>query len=725
MHCLSNSGRKVADQSVYGVTRFCTTGQRRLFRAAVCIESTVGPRRDMGRKRVSIGPTSHMDVKLEAMKKPSLIESEAQEGGHEQEVLDGSSDAQETQMDASFNGDSDSHFTDLECLKIYCTLTSWQEFNNALPGIMHENFVRGSMRANGGTLPCFKCHRNFSSPLDIISHLRKCRKRVMKCIAETPVPELAGPHVKRKPVAKRTINFDISVASLDELKHEPSLWLQLTPTEKLDVLKLIFPGRDVECFAIRPSGQKCPTFNDYKRAIAHLDACVQPMYLTYVGERASEFRLLDKKVRARYVREGMAMCVQLPCIECGRLFTHHYGLLYHVERCNVSVDEMPWKCYRCGFQTKRSKSQEHLRDCWGSEREQQDAPQEPATPVMGTLGDVNLRSGKAILKEVDGVIEIGGVKKMVNEINAEEAIKSILGSNKSILTPRRRRSAGGGRASVSAGVIPETSTRLTVSGDGKMRFKFRKADAKAGVAGMSGYPRYLEQVQKSHELWREEVTALPYCSRLSDIQPAVWEATSNSSELPFASKESVGLRVHEEWDVEHIDVPQSCRRIRCLSSTELFNETNESVTVAYCGGPINAIRVAPNTMSNGDDVVAVVTYPCEITLVGKDMRSADGFVQLDTTTIPQKSPESTIVPVTAEPTYPPPVHNLTWTSRDAAQYVVGVNAAGGAVIWDLQRSVDTPQVLLDPTWSSPVTYAVFVGEHEGKESGYWYLRDPL
>lgn len=31
---------------------------------------------------------------------------------------------------------------------------------------------------------------------------------------------------------------------------------------------------------------------------------------------------------------------------------------------------------------------------------------------MGTLGDVNLRSGKAILKEVDGVIEIGGVKKV-------------------------------------------------------------------------------------------------------------------------------------------------------------------------------------------------------------------------------------------------------------------------------------------------------------------------
>ncbi|KAK6059002.1 hypothetical protein COOONC_03406 [Cooperia oncophora] len=85
----------------------------------------------------------------------------------------------------------------------------------------------------------------------------------------------------------------------------------------------------------------------------------------------------------------MAMCMQLPCIECGRLFTHHYGLLYHVERCNVSEEEMPWKCYRCSIHTTRAKSHEHLRECWSNQRAEEEKKQSTC-PVMGALGDVNL-----------------------------------------------------------------------------------------------------------------------------------------------------------------------------------------------------------------------------------------------------------------------------------------------------------------------------------------------
>ncbi|KAK6059001.1 hypothetical protein COOONC_03405 [Cooperia oncophora] len=33
-------------------------------------------------------------------------------------------------------------------------------------------------------------------------------------------------------------------------------------------------------------------------------------------------------------------------------------------------------------------------------------------------------------------------------------------------------------------------------------------------------------------------------------------------------------------------------------------------------------------------------------------------------------------------------------------------------VWDLQRSIDTPQVLLDSTWSSPVTAASFIGTYD-------------
>ncbi|KAK5970547.1 hypothetical protein GCK32_018124 [Trichostrongylus colubriformis] len=138
---------------------------------------------------------------------------------------------------------------------------------------------------------------------------------------------------------------------------------------------------------------------------------------------------------------------------------------------------------------------------------------------------------------------------MVSELNAEEALKSILGSKQSVLTPKKRRPVAGNRASVSGGVIPEHSTRLTISGDGKMRFKFRKADIKGGVTGTAGYPRYLEYVRRSTEKWIEEVSALPYCSHLSDIKPSIWKATSTSANLPFSNKESVGIRIFEQRHV--------------------------------------------------------------------------------------------------------------------------------------------------------------------------------
>ncbi|XGW22900.1 hypothetical protein V3C99_005267 [Haemonchus contortus] len=709
---------------------------------------------------------------------------------HDEHEVASSSEPQQKQH-ASIDG-SATQFSDIECLKTYSSMTSWQDFNNALPGVLQERLVRGAMGANGGSLPCFKCHKSLTSSLGLIMHLKRCRKSAKDPTNASESTKIPHPPAKRvRDRTKKNVNPIISVSSLQELKEEPSIWLRLDQNEKLDVLKTFFPSRVVECFAIQTTSRKCPTFNDYKKAVAHLDSCIQPMYLTYVGERASEFRLLDKKTRARYVREGMAMCMQLPCIECGRLFTHHYGLLYHVERCNVSEDEMPWKCYRCSMHTTRAKSHEHLKECWGVDREEE-AKELSSCLVMGALGDVNLRSGKSILKDSDETIEIDGVPKLVSELSAEEALKSILGPKQSVLTPKKRRPLTGARASVSEGVIPEHSTRITISGDGKMRFKFRKADIKGGVAGMAGYPRYLDYVRKSNEKWNEEVSALPYCAHLSDIKPSVWKTLSNSTSLPYSNKESVGIRLFEQRHVDQQEIPDSCRRLRAFNTTELTNERDESVTVAYCGGPINAIRIAPNTMPSGEEVVAVVTYPCETTLVGKNMRNADGLVQfwlhssnekgssaivpwfvlksdyglvfdvcwldrprlspddtligyfavstaqgvvlfyrLDTNTIsssqgvPVVNPEPGLIlrqpknvfldkpeDENSEQPFSPPIYALTWSAKSSAQYIVGVNAAGGAVIWDLQRSIDTPQVLLDSTWSSPVTAASFIGTYE-------------
>ncbi|VDO35340.1 unnamed protein product [Haemonchus placei] len=638
---------------------------------------------------------------------------------HDEREVASSSEPQQKQH--SSIDDSATQFSDIECLKTYSSMTSWQDFNNALPGVLQERLVRGAMGANGGSLPCFKCHKSLTSSLGLIMHLKRCRKSAKDPTNASESTKIPHPPPKRvRDRTKKNVNPIISVSSLQELKDEPSIWLRLDQNEKLDVLKTFFPSRVVECFAIQTTSRKCPTFNDYKKAVAHLDSCIQPMYLTYV--------------------------------------------------------EMPWKCYRCSMQTTRAKSHEHLKECWGVDREEE-AKELSSCLVMGALGDVNLRSGKSILKDSDETIEIDGVPKLVSELSAEEALKSILGPKQSVLTPKKRRPLTGARASVSEGVIPEHSTRITISGDGKMRFKFRKADIKGGVAGMAGYPRYLDYVRKSNEKWNEEVSALPYCAHLSDIKPSIWKPISNSTSLPYSSKESVGIRLFEQRHVDQQEVPDSCRRLRAFNTAELTNERDESVTIAYCGGPINAIRIAPNTMPSGEEVVAVVTYPCETTLVGKNMRKADGFVQfwlhssnekgssaivpwfvlksdyglvfdvcwLDR---PRLSPDDTLigidtntisssqgVPVVnpdpglilrqpknvfldkpedenSEQPFSPPIYALTWSAKSSAQYIVGVNAAGGAVIWDLQRSIDTPQVLLDSTWSSPVTAASFIGTYE-------------
>ncbi|VDM65762.1 unnamed protein product, partial [Strongylus vulgaris] len=422
---------------------------------------------------------------------------------------------------------------------------------------------------------------------------------------------------------------------------------------------------------------------------------------------------------------------------------------------------------------------------------------------MGVLGDVNLRSGKSVQKEgASELITINGETKPLSEFSAKDALKAIVGPENSILTPRKRRSKYGSKASISAGVIPSCSNRMSLTGDGKMRFRFRKADVKDCAAGISDYPKYVEGVQKAHEQWRHEAAALPYCARLRDIKSSIWRTAYKSAHLPYIDKESVGFRIQDSEDKAshrinsaYREVPQSCQRLPALSSVELKRVIDDFVTVAYCGGPINAISIAPNPMPNDEEVVVVVTYPCETTLAGKDMRKAQGLVQfwlhssegtrsglrpwfvlksnfglvfdahwldrpkcckedtligflalstahgalliyrLDSTSVSSPCSDAKELPVVepepalilfqpkpwlsggvieenSEPRFPPPLTSIAWCTRDEAQYIVAVNAAGGAVIWDMQRSLDTPYVLLDSSWCSPAASATFIGGFE-------------
>ncbi|VDN32940.1 unnamed protein product [Cylicostephanus goldi] len=259
---------------------------------------------------------------------------------------------------------------------------------------------------------------------------------------------------------------------------------------------------------------------------------------------------------------------------------------------------MPWKCYRCSYQATRADSYEHLRHCFPDEQPSQD----DAAHVIGVLGDVNLRSGRSVQKEGAGeLMTINGETKPLSEFSAREALEAMVGPEKAILTTKKRRSRYGSKASISAGIIPSGTNRISITGDGKMRFRFRKAGVKDCAAGISEYPRYLDAVHKAHDQWQQETIALPLCSRLRDIVPSTWETASTSAHLPFISKESVGFRIRESEDKgTHQDVPHSCQRLSALCSIELKREIQDYVTVAYCGGPICAISIAPNAMPNGE-----------------------------------------------------------------------------------------------------------------------------
>ncbi|KHJ99408.1 zinc finger, C2H2 type [Oesophagostomum dentatum] len=737
----------------------------------------------MGKTRTLQTPTSSAEIQTTPKTQTRSTRGVSKRGAPSQELQ-----PSESASPSSTSSPQIFKYTNADCLRIYSMLSTMDQFEATFQGNLKEKLVRGAMKANGGSLPCFICQKFLSTPLGLVLHLRKCR-------GTPPSQERELPLKLRRTSSTKEQSAELPVKSLEELKAEPAIWLRISESAKLNILKQFFPDEKIECFAIPRLGKKCPAFTNYEDAISHLNDCVQPMYLTFIGDRSTEFRKLDKKLRSRYVREAMNLKLQLPCLECGRMFGHQYGLMYHVDRCNVADEEIPWKCYRCGFQATRAESFEHLRNCWHEGGGKLD--EECVGNVMGALGDVNLRSGKSIPKDgADETIVINGESRPLSELSAKDALKAVIGPEVSLMTPKRRCKRAN-RASITSGVIPPSSNRMSLTGDGKVRFKFRKADVKGCVAGIAEYPTYVESVKQAHEQWVRDTAALPYCARLLEIKSSKWKSTHLSSRLPFISKESVGFRIQENVDKNsYQEVPPSCQRLGMFSSVEIERDTHDYASVAYCGGPINAISIAPNTLPSGEEVVVIVTYPCDTSLVGKDMKTTQGLVQfwlhssegsrskirpwfimrsnfgvvfdahwldrpssseddtligflalstaqgvlllyrIDTTTVSSTASDPKKLPVfepdpglilrqsgplaandTAQtedsaPHFPPPLLSIAWCTRDEAQHIVAVNAAGAAVIWDLHRSTDAPYVLLDASWCSPVARAAFINGFE-------------
>lgn len=50
------------------------------------------------------------------------------------------------------------------------------------------------------------------------------------------------------------------------------------------------------------------------------------------------FHALPKAVKQRYVRETIAVNNEIICHTCGKISTHVYGMVYHLERCGIEIE---------------------------------------------------------------------------------------------------------------------------------------------------------------------------------------------------------------------------------------------------------------------------------------------------------------------------------------------------------------------------------------------------
>ncbi|CAD6184513.1 unnamed protein product [Caenorhabditis auriculariae] len=524
---------------------------------------------------------------------------------------------------------SPSALSDQQCYEKMQNFQTNTEFLDTIPKVDRNKFAKAALRANpDATLSCFSCRKNFSSNIGFISHVSKCEDAGgTPDAADSPSPpkkprvieRLKTPGSSRKGRPKK--NGSSVEMSLESLQKQPSLWMQVSDSDRLRVLADLFDGEPrVVCFGFHDTEEV--SFSSCEEALEHVNACCsRAMYDYYKDEKVDEFRMLDKELQTQYIREAMSMGGgKARCLVCGREFSHRYGLFYHVMRCNLDDQDRPWKCYRCGFLSTTQNSRAHLEQCWTGENR---SCRELAGLSKDTLDMARTINGG------DALLAVSGGTLDTTIVSAEEAVQRLLkGAN---LTPgplnglHRPRGRNGRQISVTD--FAAESGRKGFNSKGQPRFKFRRSEIRAtgGVSDISDYFKLVKSYGETKKEWDEEIVKSSLCNGIVKIKSrkfSLTEIEDGDPILPVFQRKSVTLRCIDEFNGnEENTVPQG-KRIEVLRSESLEipqkdqeddapSGGSSQTLAAFCGSPINCIRVAPNTLPNGDTVVCVCTFPHE------------------------------------------------------------------------------------------------------------------
>ncbi|CAL2027469.1 unnamed protein product [Caenorhabditis brenneri] len=347
-----------------------------------------------------------------------------------------------------------------------------------------------------------------------------------------------------------------AVTAAQEFIAMPYLWLRVKKQDQEKTLKNIV-GTHYKCFSPNCGRE----FKIASALIKHLEGCIEPAYLTFMN-RPDDFRKMDNKTKQRFAREAMKDRPILPCLVtgCDQEYNTPNALVYHVDRCGVEKSAQPWKCYRCGYTGVGSESEAHLLEC--AKRAELNKPSEIDTLLASINGDTDSSSAK------------------------------------------KRRVAGG-------------TPRVTARKDGSTLLRFRKSTVNRefnGVVSKEDQRSYEQTCNNMFETWKTESDEIPFCDRLKQIEKAKWTPIpldENDEFYKIFNRKSVTLRTEKAEPLQE-SLPSGIR-IDSLKSEKIeINEPNtKDFIVAYCGAPINGIKVAPGKTSEGEEVVCVTTFANE------------------------------------------------------------------------------------------------------------------
>ncbi|CAB3407683.1 unnamed protein product [Caenorhabditis bovis] len=166
----------------------------------------------------------------------------------------------------------------------------------------------------------------------------------------------------------------------------------------------------------------------------------------------------------------------------------------------------------------------------------------------------------------------------------------------------------------SAGNKVGPSPRTSVNRHGTVKYSYRRSVLSRDSTMRPNkieQRKYEEACKAAMAKWRS--ARVEYCEILANLQPAIWTATQlpeGSSFREILRRKSVTICKQKTKKLMS-RVPDGIR-IDALKS-QLIDEPTSSgyCTAAYCGAPINSVKVAPNAMPNGDEVICCTTFESE------------------------------------------------------------------------------------------------------------------